>query len=97
MAEFTKVEGRNLGDIRMFTLSTCGWCKKTKAFFRDHNVAFSYIDVDLLSFGEQDKILEQQRVYDPTESYPTIVVNSDYCIVGYDENKLKQLLGENND
>lgn len=94
MAQFTKVDGRDFGDIRMFTLSTCGWCKKTKAFFKEHNVSFSYIDVDVLPPDEQEKVLEQQRVYDPTESYPTIIVNSDYSIVGYDERKLKQLIGE---
>jgi glutaredoxin len=78
----------------MYTLSTCGWCKKTKAFMNSHNVAYSYIDVDLLPYDEQDKIVEQQRRFNPAKSYPTIVVNGDYCIVGYDEHKLKQLIGE---
>ncbi len=94
MTQFTNVDGRNYGDIRIFALSTCGWCRKTKAFLRDHNVSFSYIDVDLLSSDEQADVLKEQRAYNPAESYPTIVVNSDYCIVGYDEQKLKQLIGE---
>lgn len=94
MAEYTKIDGRDFGEITMFTLSTCGWCKKTKAFLKQHNVAYSYIDVDLLPPGEQDKALEEQHKFNPNGSYPTIVVNNDYCIVGYDERKLKQLIGE---
>ncbi len=94
MAEYTHVDGKKYGDIKMFALSTCGWCKKTKAFLKDHNVDFSYIDVDLLPPGEQVAILKEQRWHNPTGSYPTIVVDSDYCIVGYDESKLKRLIGE---
>jgi glutaredoxin len=93
MAEYTHVSGRNLGDIKMFTLSTCGWCKKTKAFLKDHNVSFSYIDVDLLPPDEQESIRDEQLRHNPAGSYPTIVVSSDYCIVGYDEYKLQQLIG----
>lgn len=94
MTEYTHVDGRDFGNIRMFTLSTCGWCKKTKAFMRDHNIGFSYIDVDLLPPGEQEAVRDEQLGYNPAGSYPTIVIGSDYCIVGYDENKLRQLLGE---
>lgn len=94
MAKYTKIEGRNLGDIKMFTLSTCGWCKKTKAFMKEHNVAFSYIDVDLLSPEELDPIREEQLRFNPSGSFPTIVVDSDRCIVGYDVEKLRELTGE---
>jgi len=93
MTEYTKVEGRNIGDIKMFALSTCGWCKKTKAFMKDHNVGFSYIDVDLLPPDEQESVQAEQLKYNPTGSFPTIVIDSNHCIVGFDEHKLKQLIG----
>lgn len=94
MAEYTHISGRDIGNIRMFTLSTCGWCKKTKAFMREHNIDYSYVDVDLLPPGEQEAVREEQLWYNPAGSYPTIVIDSNYCIVGYDENKLKRLIGE---
>lgn len=94
MAEYTHVSGKDFGNIRMYTLSTCGWCKKTKAFMKEHNVEFSYIDVDLLAPDEQEAIRKEQIGYNPAGSYPTIVIDSDYCIVGYDELKLKRLIGE---
>lgn len=94
MAEYTHVNGRNFGDIKMYALSTCGWCKKTKAFLKDHNVDFSYIDVDLLPPGELEAVRAEQLFHNPAGSYPTIVIDSDHCIVGYDENKLSRLIGE---
>lgn len=94
MVEFTKVGGRNIGDIKMFTLSTCGWCKKTKALMSRSNVAYSYIDVDLLSPEELEPVRAQQLKYNPSGSYPTIVVDSDYCIIGYDEEQILELIGE---
>ncbi len=94
MAEYTHVSGRDFGNIRMYTLSTCGWCKKTKAFMKEHNVEFSYIDVDLLAADEQELIRKEQIGYNPDGSYPTIVIDSGQCIVGYDEQKLRRLIGE---
>jgi glutaredoxin len=55
MIDFKKVDGKDVGDIKMFALSTCGWCKKTKAFLSDHGIAYSYVDVDLLEGGEMDE------------------------------------------
>ena len=94
MTEYTHISGRDFGSIKIFTLSTCGWCKKTKAFLKDHDVDFSYIDVDLLPPGEQEDVRREQLRHNPAGSYPTIVVDSDYCIVGYDEDKLRILIGE---
>ncbi len=94
MAEFKEVGQRDIGDIKMFALSTCGWCKKTKAFLNDRDIKYSYIDVDLLSPEDLEAVREEQLRHNPTGSFPTIVVGSDYCIVGFDEQKLKKLVGE---
>ncbi|MFZ5974936.1 MAG: glutaredoxin family protein [Bacillota bacterium] len=93
MAEFIRVAGRKIGDIRIFALSTCGWCKKTKKFFNDNGIAYSYIDVDTLPASEADRVVKEQAKYNPGGSFPTIVINSKQCIVGYDEARLKELIG----
>ena len=94
MANFKEVSGKDFGDIRLYALSTCGWCKKTKAFLKDHNVAYSYIDVDLLDPDEAAVIRKEQLGYNPAGSFPTIVIGSGDCIVGYDEARLRELVGE---
>ncbi len=93
MINFKKVDGKDVGDIKLFALSTCGWCKKTKTFLSDYGAAYSYVDVDLLEGGEQDEALEQQRALNPTGSFPTIWVNDEDVIVGYDVDALGDLVG----
>jgi glutaredoxin-like protein NrdH len=93
--DFTVVEGnRNVGDIRVFALSTCGWCKKTKNFFAEHGIRFSYIDVDRLLGDELARAKAEQLKYNPRGSFPTIVVDGQESIAGYDEQRLLDLIGE---
>lgn len=91
MTEFTLVKGSNHGDVKIYTLSTCGWCRKTKEFLNERDVQYRFIDVDLLPDEEMDVIVEQQMSYNPAGSFPTIVINGNEVIVGYDEKKLQQL------
>jgi glutaredoxin len=92
MAEFTKVAGKNRGDIKIYTLSTCGWCKKTKVMLNNLGVEYSYIDVDLLSSDDRNKIRAEQAGYNTKGSFPTIVINNSTVIVGYDEDKLMEII-----
>jgi len=92
MAEFIKVDGTHVGDIKLYALSTCGWCKRTKKYFDDRDIEYFFIDVDMLPDNELDRVLEEQLSYNPQGSFPTIVVNGDEVIVGYDERKLKALV-----
>lgn len=94
MAEFTKVDGKDVGDIKVYTLSTCGWCKKTKTFFNDNDIKYAYIDMDKLEGNETDVIRKEQMKFNRSGSFPTIVVNDKDCIVGYDEDALRALIGE---
>ena len=88
MVKFEKVDGKHIGDIKIFTLSTCGWCKKTKNFLKDHQVAYSYVDVDLL---EDDEMDEEKR-FNPRSSYPTIVINGSDTIIGFDQEALEAII-----
>lgn len=91
MVKFEKVKGKDFGDIKIYTLSTCGWCRKTKNFLNDHQAAYSYIDVDLLPEEDMDEAVKEQKAYNPRVSYPTVVVNGTRTIIGFDEEQLKML------
>ncbi|MBS4015679.1 MAG: glutaredoxin family protein [Candidatus Latescibacteria bacterium] len=86
------VQGKNKGKIMIYALSTCGWCKKTKAFLKENNIAFDCIDVDLLDNEERDKVVAEIKKWNPRVSFPTIVINDDKCIAGFDEDKLNELV-----
>ena len=91
MEKFIEVDGRDIGDVKIYALSTCGWCKKAKAFFKDNNIKYAYIDVDRVEPGEEaEAIRKQQLKHNPAGSFPTIVVNG-VCIIGYDVDKLNEL------
>ena len=94
LAEFNQVSGRDIGDIKVYALSTCGWCKKAKSFFSDHNIKYAYIDVDKLSGNDVEAIRKEQLRHNPSGSFPTIVIGEDRCIIGYDADALKALLEE---
>jgi glutaredoxin len=89
MITFTKVDGRNVAEIKMLALSTCPWCHKTKDFFKHHNIEYSYIDVDLLSGKEEEEVEREYSQY--MDSFPTIFINNDRVITGYDEGALEAL------
>ncbi|MBC7235999.1 MAG: glutaredoxin family protein [Chloroflexi bacterium] len=94
----TEVKGNVPGSrqehtIRFYGLSTCVWCKKTRQFLEDHDVAFEFTYVDLLSGAERDEIRALVRRWNPRESFPTIVIDEEQCIVGYRPEELKEALG----
>jgi glutaredoxin len=86
------VEGKNKGHIVMYALSTCGWCKKTKRLLNEMGVEYHYTDVDLLEGEKKAKAMEELERWNPRRSFPTLVIN-DECIVGYQEEKIKEAIG----
>ncbi len=94
MADFIQVDGRDIGNIKIYALSTCGWCKKTKEFFSKRGIRYEYIDVDRLEGHETDAVRQQQMKFNRAGSFPTVVINDSECIIGYDEDALNGLIGE---
>ena len=93
MIKIERVKGKNKGKILLYALSTCGWCKKTKELLNNLGVEYSYIYVDLLEESDIDKVMDDVRRWNPASSFPTIVINDKECIVGFKEDKLKEVLG----
>lgn len=93
MVDFTRIDGKDFGDIKLFALSTCGWCKRTKKYLDDIGAAYSYIYVDQLHGDDRREALEMLRRYDSTESFPTVALGDNQCVVGFDKKKLDQLIG----
>ncbi|MBN1755592.1 glutaredoxin family protein [bacterium] len=91
--ELKRVEGKNKGSIILFALSTCGWCKKTKNLLAELEVAYSYIDVDLLTGQSREQAIEELEKWNPRRSFPTLVINNQKSIVGFREDEIKEVLG----
>ena len=92
--EVTHVEGKNAGKVMLYALSTCVWCKKTRALLEDLGVEFDYVYVDLLS-GDDEAVAEKEIMkHNPDGAMPTLVINDEKCIVGFKESEIRETLGK---
>ncbi|MCK9151931.1 glutaredoxin family protein [Methanobacterium alcaliphilum] len=87
------VDGKNKGDVLLFALSTCGWCKKTRGLLDDLNIAYDYIYVDLIDGEERKEVLENLKKWNPSLSFPTLVLNEERAIIGFDQTSIQGALG----
>jgi glutaredoxin-like protein NrdH len=80
--------------VKIYTLSTCGWCKKTKELLRTLDVEYEYIDVDTLTGDDISQVYEEIKKYNPYRTYPTIVIDKGkHVILGFNDKEIKEKLG----
>jgi glutaredoxin-like protein NrdH len=87
------VAGRKKGQVMLYALSTCGWCKKTRELLEQLGVDYDYTYVDLLRGEEQSIVIKEIQKYNPACSFPTLVIDSKKCIVGFKEDEIREALG----
>ena len=87
------VEGKNVGDVFMYALSTCIWCRKTKALLNELGIAYRYVDVDLALGDDRREAMDGLTQWNKARSFPTLVVNQDHAIIGFNEAALRELAG----
>ena len=86
------VDGENKGHVMLFALSTCVWCKKAKRLLNELGVAYDYVNMDLLDEDQKRDATNAHARWNPSCSYPTLVINEAKCIVGFDENAIRKAL-----
>ncbi len=88
------IEGENRGKVELYALSTCVWCRETKKLLNSMKVGYCYTDVDLLSEEEEDQVREKVRKFNPSYSFPTLIINDEYAILGFKKNQIIEALGK---
>ena len=83
------VPGTKKGEVMLYALSTCVWCKKTKKLLEEMNIDFYFTDVDLLDTPEKENATDEIKKWNPACSFPSLVIDNKVCIVGFDEAKIK--------
>ena len=86
-----KVDGEDTGDVKLYALSTCIFCMRTKRLLDKLGVAYRYVDVDELGDGDQGEAVEQMEQHNPSGGFPTIVIDGT-VIQGYKEDQIKEAL-----
>ena len=92
--EIKHIEGKEKGNILLYAISTCVWCKKTKRLLNSLGIAYDYVDVDLLDKDEKEEINKKILRWNPNGSYPVIVIDGSQSIVGYDPDRINEVLGD---
>lgn len=81
----------NSAKIKLYTLSTCSHCNRTKRFFEENDIAVEFTDVDLLSGEARERVMDEVRKLNPDCSFPTICIG-DFVVVGFNEERLRKAL-----
>ena len=92
--DIVHVAGEDRGEIMLYTLSTCVWCRKMKRWLDEKGYAYSYVDVDLESGEDKEEVMEEVERWNPLCSFPTVVVDQSECFVGFKPEKLMELVGK---
>jgi len=80
-------------NVTFYGLSTCGWCKRTKRFLDANGVEYKLIYVDLLRGAERERIVAEIKQWNPQVSFPTVVVDDQTVVIGYRQDRLREVLG----
>jgi len=88
-----KVPGKNKKHrVLMYAISTCSWCKRAKKFLTDNRIEYEYVDVDLCSKEEREKIRSDILSHGGRLSYPTIIVDDRNLVTGFQEDEIREVL-----
>jgi glutaredoxin-like protein NrdH len=88
-----KVIGENKRHmVLLYAISTCAWCKRAKKFLADKNVEYKYVDVDLCSRKDREKISSDILNRGGYLSFPTIIIDDKILINGFHEDRIKEAL-----
>lgn len=86
------VNGKGGHTVMLYALSTCVWCRRTKALLEELGVAYDYAYVDLVPQEERNAALAEVGAYNRSGNFPTVVVDGDRVIVGFKEQELREAL-----
>ncbi len=91
--DISKVDGKNTKHkVFIYALSTCVWCKMTKQYLKDNNIAFEYVDVDLCNEEDKEKIRKDIQKRGGVLSYPTTIIDDKTVVTGFRKDLFKKEL-----
>ena len=83
--DFQEIPGKRNGrELKMLALSTCGFCKRAKAFLKEQEIGYSFIDVDTLEKSVRKQIRSDFALkHGKTITYPTLLIGDEDYLVGF--------------
>jgi len=89
-----KVEGEKRDHtVFLYTLSTCGWCKRTKEFLKEQGVEYEYMDVDTCTSEERRATIADLKARSAPMGFPLAIIDDETIISGYKPDRYTEALG----
>ena len=85
--------GKQDYDLTVFTLSTCGFCKRALAFLESHGFAYRFIHLDTIAPETKRQVKETLRErFNITPIFPILVVDGKRALTGFTEPQWRKVL-----
>ncbi|MDO9263002.1 MAG: ferredoxin-thioredoxin reductase catalytic domain-containing protein [Desulfosalsimonadaceae bacterium] len=82
----------NQPKIRLYALTTCEYCQSLKRMLVQLALEHEVIELDVLTWDERTKAIEELKKVNPACSFPTTVID-DKVIIGPKVSEIKKILG----
>jgi glutaredoxin-like protein NrdH len=78
--------------VHLYALSTCPYCRMTKKYLDEHEVAYDLTEVDLLDGAEKEAAIAEVVRLSGGKSFPVLDVDGE-VVVGFNKGRMTQVLG----
>ncbi len=92
LIDFIHVHGNKKShNVKLYALSTCGFCKRALAFLRENSIDFLYTFVDKLEKKVVGDLREELMKKSDSQhvAYPFLISDDEKFLVGFDEEEYK--------
>ena len=92
---FSDVSGESTGrELKLFALSTCGFCRRAITFLKEHNVSYSNVYVDQLPVSIKQRIKDEfSERFNKKILYPALIIDEKDVLIGFTEEVWVSSLG----
>jgi glutaredoxin len=78
--------------VKLFALSTCPYCRMTRAYLDENDVEYDLVEVDHLDGEERQTAIAEVKDLSGGTSFPVVVIDEE-VVVGFNKKLLKERLG----
>jgi len=77
--------------VRIYTISTCSWCKKVKQYLDEKEVPYECVEIDTLPPLEEEAAVRELMALTGNVAVPVTVIKGE-PIVGYSPDEFDKVL-----
>ncbi len=79
--------------VEFFGLTTCVWCKKTRAWLDENNIEYDCVYVDELSGDEREAAKERVLKFADKLAFPIVIIDDGASVIrGFNLENLQEAL-----